>query len=63
MDNSTLGTTSETSCINVGSDASLPISCAEYLGTKYQFTLDLYSNPDIPSGLYWKMDSSTLKVK
>ena len=52
-------TTSE--CIPIGSDLSLPICCAEYNGVKYGFTLNFYANPDDPSGLYWKMDSSTLK--
>jgi len=47
----------------VGNDLSLPISCAEYASVQYEFTLNFYSNPNDPSGLYWKMDLSTFKVK
>ena len=50
-------------CISVGNDLSLPISCAEHSDTRYGFTLRYYNNPYDPSGLYWKMDKSTLLVK
>jgi len=52
-----------TDCIPIGSDLSMPFSCAAYNGTQYGFTLRFYHNPYDPSGLYWKMDMSTLMVK
>jgi len=50
-------------CLSIGPDLSMPISCAAYNGTQYGFTLTFYNNPYDPSGLYWKMDMSTLEVK
>ena len=50
-------------CIFTGSDLSMAISCAAYNGTQYGFTLRFYNNPYDPSGLYWKMDMSTLRVQ
>ena len=52
-----------TDCIPVGSDLSMPIPCAAHNGTQYGFTLRSYNNLYDPSGLYWKMDLSTLEVK
>ncbi len=43
-------------CPSVPDDLSLPISCAEYAGAKYAFTLEFYPNPNDPLGLYWKLD-------
>lgn len=63
MDLSTLKLSSGGDCISINNDLSLPISCAEYSGFQFEFTLNYYSNPADPSGLYWKMDMSTLKVK
>ncbi|NQU16312.1 MAG: hypothetical protein HQ561_19310 [Desulfobacteraceae bacterium] len=63
MDADTLTGGTGTYCIPVGSDLAIPVSCVEYVGTKYEFTLNYYSNPADPSGLYWKMDRGTLKVK
>ena len=60
MDTSTLTTGSGAACITVGTDLRLPVSCAEYSSVQYEFTLNYYSNPADPSGLYWKMDMSTL---
>ena len=53
----------ENDCISVGADLSMPIPCVEYNGAQYDFTLNLFNNPYDPSGLYWKMDKSTLVVK
>jgi hypothetical protein len=50
-------------CISVGADLSLAVPCADYGGTQYGFTLSPYNNPYDSSGLYWKMDKSTLVVK
>ncbi|OQY41951.1 MAG: hypothetical protein B6240_14525 [Desulfobacteraceae bacterium 4572_87] len=63
MDMTTLTMGSGAACITVGTDLSLPISCAEYSNVQYGFTLQYYSNPADPSGLYWKMDMGTLVVK
>jgi hypothetical protein len=63
MDTTTLATGSGAARITVGTDLSLPVSCAEYASVQYGFTLDYYSNPADPSGLYWKMDKSTLVVR
>ncbi len=52
-----------TDCIPIGSDLSIPISCVAYSDTQYGFTLRFYNNPYDPSGLYWKMDMSTLTMK
>ncbi|MCF8145712.1 MAG: hypothetical protein K9N21_17515 [Deltaproteobacteria bacterium] len=59
----TLTTGTGTNCIPIASDLSMPIPCASYNGAQYGFTLDFYQNPYDPSGLYWKMDLSTLVVK
>ncbi len=50
-------------CVNVPQNLSLSLSCAEFVATKYAFTLDLYNNPKDPAGYYWKMDWTTLKKK
>ena len=51
-----------TDVIPIGGDLSIPVSCVVYNGTQYGFTLRFYNNPYDPSGLYWKMDMSTLEV-
>ena len=63
LDGSTLAAGSGIDCLNIGADLSLTLSCAEYAGTQYGFTLVFYKNPKDISGLYWKMDMSTLVVK
>jgi len=50
-------------CLLIGSDLSMPVSCAYYNGTQFGFTLDFYPNSCDPWGLYWKMDMRTLVVK
>jgi subtilisin family serine protease len=45
------------SCIPVGNDFSMKI-CAEYQGAQYEFKLNYIQDS---SGLFWKMDISTLK--
>jgi cytochrome c553 len=52
-----------TSCLTVGNDIRIPITCAEYNGKKYMFDLLFSSNPADPIGLYWKMDLNTFKEK
>ncbi len=59
----TLTTGTGTYCIPIGTDLSIPLDCVSYNGNQYGFTLKFYSNPYDPSGLYWKMDGSTLTVK
>ena len=59
----TLTTGNGGDCLSIGTDLSMPISCVSYNGTQYGFTLDFYNNSYDPSGLYWKMDKSTLVVK
>jgi len=44
----------------VDDSLALNISCAEYQGARYGFKLD-YSKSSDPSGLYWKMDTSTIR--
>jgi|GEM_PF-2192164 len=44
----------------VDDSLALSISCAEYQGVRYGFKLD-YSKSSDPSGLYWKMDTSTIR--
>ena len=60
---STLTTGAGADCIPIGADLSMPINCVSYNGTRYGFTLRFYENPYDRSGLYWKMDGSTLVVK
>jgi glutamine amidotransferase-like uncharacterized protein len=59
----TLMTGEGSDCLPIGTDLSMPMSCVSYNGMQYGFTLDSYSNPYDPSGLYWKMDASTLELK
>jgi len=47
-------------CLSVAADLSIWVPCAEYSDTRYGFTLNFYTNPDDPSGLYWKLDMATL---
>ena len=63
LDMATLTGGTGTDVIPIGGDLSMPISCVSYNGTQYGFTLNFFNNPYDPSGLYWKMDMSTLKVK
>jgi len=63
LDMATLTGGTGTDCIPIGSDLSMPISCAAYNGAQYGFTLRFYNNPYDPSGLYWKMGMTTLEVK
>lgn len=63
LDMATLTDGTGNDCISIGSDLSMPIPCAAYNGVQYGFTLKFYNNSYDPSGLYWKMDMSTLKVK
>ena len=63
MDTSTFTAGSGAACITVETDLSLPVSCAEYSNVQYEFILNFYRNPVDLSGLYWKMDMSTLKKK
>ena len=46
-------------CLAVAGDLTISVPCAEYLGNRYGFTLNFYSNPDDPSGLYWEMVLAT----
>ncbi|MCP4681965.1 MAG: hypothetical protein GY864_06515 [Desulfobacterales bacterium] len=47
-------------CMDVDSNLSFTIPCADYNGIQYSFELDFYNNPDDPSGLYWELDLNTL---
>jgi hypothetical protein len=64
LDNDTLATGTGSDCMAVGADLSIPLSCAEYGGKQYGFTL-LFHSPtsDDPPGLYWQLDMSTLVGK
>ncbi len=46
-------------CVQVDDSLQLKIPCAVYEGNNYSFTLDHYSNPDDPAGMYWKMNRSS----
>ena len=50
-------------CIPIQTDLSMPLDCGSYSGVQYGFTLRFYNNAYDSSGLYWKMDMSTLVVK
>ena len=63
LDMSTLTDGTGTDCIPIGSDLSMPIPCAAYNATQYGFTLRFYNNPNDLSGLYWKLDASTLEMR
>ena len=63
LDIATLTGGTGTDVIPIGGDLSMPVPCAAYNGVQYGFTLKFYNNPYDPSGLYWKMDMSTLEVK
>jgi len=47
--------TTTSNCLAVASDLSISLSCAEYNGAEYGFTLGFYRNPDDPSGYYWNL--------
>ena len=59
----TLTTGADGNCLSISTDLSMPIECVSYNGIQYGFSLRFYNNPYDPSGLYWKMDMSTLDVK
>ena len=63
LDMATLAGGTGTDCIPVGNDLSIPIPCAAYSGTQYGFILRYYNIIDDPSGMYWKIDMSTLEMK
>ncbi len=46
-------------CFPVDSALDFTIPCVQYLGRGYGFTLNFFSNPDDPSGVYWRMDAGT----
>ena len=52
-----------TNCIPIATDFRMSIPCVSYNGTQYGFILNSYPNSYNSSGLYWKMDKSTLEVK
>jgi DNA-binding beta-propeller fold protein YncE len=47
-------------CLNVASDFSIQVPCADHNGNQYGFLLDFYRHPDDPSGYYWKLIKGTL---
>ena len=51
------GATAPTNCISVGSDLSITIPCAQYNGVQYILNLKYYTDPALPAGNYWKLDS------
>ena len=59
----TLTTGEAGDCLSIGTDLSMPMPCVSYNGTQYGFALRFFDNSYDPSGLYWKMDMSTLEVK
>lgn len=51
-------------CLTLQQNLKLSVSCAQFLGKPYSFTLDYDKNPMMPSGrFFWKMDVSTIKAK
>ncbi len=48
-------------CMYVSKNLDLNVFCVEYQGIRYGFTFNAYQVADDPSGLYWKMDSSTFQ--
>ena len=51
------GATAPTNCITVGSDLSISIPCVQYNGVQYILNLKYYTDPALPAGIYWKLDS------
>jgi len=52
--------------LKVGDDLALNVSGSHYFnyhGNGYGFTLNYYSNPNDPAGVYWKADVNTLKAQ
>ena len=49
-----------TGCLAVASDLSIKVSCADYNGNQYGFSLDFYRHPDDPSGYYWTLSKETV---
>ena len=47
-------------CLEVASDLSIRVPCAEYNDAIYGFLLDFHHSPDDPSGYYWKLVMATL---
>ena len=62
LDMTTLTIGTGTDCIPINSDLSILVPCVAYNGVQYGFTLGFYNNSYDPSGLYWKLDMSTLEV-
>jgi len=50
-------------CLPIGSDLSMPVSCADYNGTQFRFILGFYPNPNDATGLYWQIDLDTFSSK
>ena len=51
------GATLPTNTSIIGSDLSIDIPTAQYNGVLYELKLKYYSDPSLPSGFYWKLDS------
>ena len=51
------GATSPGNCISVGSDLYINAPCVEYNGVRYILGFKYYTNPALPAGNYWKLDS------
>jgi hypothetical protein len=49
-------------CVKIGDNPALELHAA-YQEKNYGFTMNFYPNPIDSDGLYWKMDTSTLKEK
>ena len=49
--------TKRSDCIYVGSDLSISIPCVQYNGVQYILNLKYYTDPALPAGVYWKLDS------
>lgn len=63
MDTSTVNevNNSGSGCISVGTDLKISIPSITYQKKRYAFTMNYLPVPSDPLGLYWKMDSNTIK--
>ncbi len=48
--------------VSIASDRSMDIPCADFQGTRYEFSLAWYKNPQDLSGHYWKLEPASVKT-
>lgn len=48
-------------CIYIDRYLGLTMTCTEYAGTQFRYHMDLFSDPNDPTGIYWKLDTNSLQ--